>query len=423
MKRHIVIGYVLVQMASLALANSDPVVGNVTVSQRTDRSRMVDMRYDLADADGDLCTVSLAVSSDGGSTWAVAASSLSGDIGAGIAPGDGKLITWDCGKDLPGVYGVNYRIKVIANDGYMPIPPDMVIIPAGNFQMGDSKGDGYSDELPVHTVAVDSFAMGKYEITNGQYCAFLKSAYPSQLKVVNGVVYSTNDTGNSYPYCDTSPSSSYSQISFSNNTFSVRTKGGKDMTSHPMVCVSWYGAVAYCNWRSQQEGKQICYTLSTWECDFNKKGYRLATEAEWEYAARGGLSGKRFPWGDTITHSKANYDSSSSYSYDTSPTRGYHPTWNDGIYPYTSQIGSFPANGYGLFDMAGNVWEWCHDWFGSYSSDSQINPTGPAMGSSRVDRGGSWLNIAFSCRVSNRSYGYYPDGRRRDIGFRVVLDF
>ena len=189
------------------------------------------------------------------------------------------------------------------------LPEDMVVIPAGTFQMGNSKdaSEGYLDELPVHTVTVDSFAMGKYEITNGQYRDFLISAYPSQLKVVSGVVYSTSDTDDSYPYCDTSTSSSDSQIVFSNNTFSVRTKNGRDMTNDPLVCVSWYGAVAYCNWRSQQEGKQLCYNLSTWDCDFSKKGYRLPTEAEWEYAARGGLSGKRFPWGDTINQTQANF--------------------------------------------------------------------------------------------------------------------
>jgi formylglycine-generating enzyme len=301
------------------------------------------------------------------------------------------------------------------------LPEDMVAIPAGTLQMGDSIGDGYSSELPVHTVSVDAFAIGKYEITNEQFCAFLKSAYPSQLKVVSGVVYSTSDTGNSYFYCDTTTSSSYSQIVFSNNTFSVRTKSGRDMTNDPMVRVSWYGSVAYCNWRSQQESKQICYNLSTWTCDISKKGCRLATEAEWEYAARGGRSGSRFPWGDTITHSQANYYGSSSYSYDTSPTHGYHPTWSsDGLMPYTSPVGSFPANGYGLCDMAGNVWEWCHDWYGNYGSGSQTNPTGPGTGSYRVIRGGGWDGSSGDCRVLGRNYGGLS-GRDFCLGFRVVL--
>jgi formylglycine-generating enzyme required for sulfatase activity len=325
------------------------------------------------------------------------------------------------------------------------LPEDMIVISAGTFQMGDGFSEGVFDELPIHTDILDTFAMGKYEITNGQYCAFLKSAYPSQLKVVNGVVYSIHDTSNSNPYCDMTTSSSYSQIAFSNNTFSVRTKSGRDMTNDPMAMVSWYGAVAFCNWRSQQERKRICYNLSTWNCDFSKKGYRLATEAEWEYAARGGRAGNRFPWGDTINQTQANYYSYN-FSYDVSPVKNQnHPLWNDGTYPYTSPVGFFDgtlknkiqcnwpgsatsyqtasgANAYGLYDMAGNVWEWCHDWYGDYSSGSQTNPTGPETGSYHVFRGGSWGDNSGNCRVSSR-WSCPPYYRSCSVGFRVVLDF
>jgi len=303
------------------------------------------------------------------------------------------------------------------------IPQDMAHIPGGSFQMGDSFSEGGSSELPVHTVTLDSFYMGKYEVTNGQYCQYLNSALlQSLITVTSGVVYGS---GNNQPYCDTNTSASYSQIAYSGGVFSVRTKGGRDMSNDPMVMVSWYGSVAYCNWRSQQEGKEQCYNLSTWVCDFNEHGYHLATEAELEYAARGGLSGKRFPWADpNITHSQANYYSSSSYAYDISPTRGYHPTWSDGIYPYTSPVGSFAGNGYGVYDMAGNVWEWCNDWYSStyYSSSPPNNPTGPTSGSSRVLRGGGWYINASYCRVADR-YVSYPINRSSINGFRVVLDF
>ena len=302
---------------------------------------------------------------------------------------------------------------------------DMVLVPAGTFQMGDSKNEGNPDELPVHTVTVDSFYMGKFEITNSEYCTFLNSAYPAYLKVVSGIVYTSIDSGNSYPYCDTSTSSSYSQIAYSGGVFSVKTKDGRDMSNDPMVMVSWYGAVAYCNWRSHQEEKEVRYDLNdpNWSCDFSKHGYRLPTEAEWEYAARGGLSGKRFPWGDTITHSQANYYSNSFYSYDISPTRCWHPTWNDRIYPYTSPVGSFPANGYGLYDMAGNVWEWCNDWYSSdyYSFSPYNNPTGPTSGSSHVPRGGSWDDYGSYCRAAIRVSGI-PGSRYNYGGCRVVLD-
>ena len=311
----------------------------------------------------------------------------------------------------------------------LQLPSDMVFIHGGTFQMGDNL-DGATD-APVHTVTVNSFSMGKYHVTNGQYCAFLNSAYPSQLKVVSGVVYAVSDTDGYFPYCSTSSAQdgwpsygSYSQIDFSGSTFTVRTKGGRSMANDPMVMETWYGAVAYCNWRSQQEGYQTCYNdFATWNCDFSKHGYRLATEAEWEYAARGGLAGARFPWGDTISRSNANYQSNPSFSYDFGgPPWGFDPFWSsDGIAPSTCPVGSYAANGYGLYDMVGNAWQWCNDWYGPYNAGSQTDPTGPASGSYRVMRGGGWDNDVGYCRVAGREYGN-PDSRYLCKGFRVVLD-
>jgi len=135
-------------------------------------------------------------------------------------------------------------------------------------------------------------------------------------------------------------------------------------------------------------------------------------------------AGRRFPWGATITHSQANYYSSSSYSYDISATRDYHPTWNDGVSPYTSPVGSFAANGYGLYDMAGNVWERCNDWYSSsyYSSSPTNNPTGPINGELRLCRGGAWGTDATYCRVAYRLH-LTPGNRTSAVGFRCVLDF
>ena len=336
------------------------------------------------------------------------------------------------------------------------VPPDpcaptyMVYIPAGSFQMGDHHGDGWSDELPVHTVSLTAFHIGRYEITHQQYCDFLNSV---DVKVANTIVYASSDDPCSYPYCDTyNPDSEYlnvSQIVYSDGVFSVRTKNGQDMSDAPMVEVSWYGAVAYCNWLSQQEGKETCYNLSTWVCDFNKHGYRLPTEAEWEYAARGGEHDPyyRFPWGDTISHTQANYYAGG-YAYDVSPTSGPHPLWNSLInYPQVSPVGFFNgelkykinynwpasdtsyqttsgANTYGLYDMAGNVFEWCHDWYSStyYNSSPSSNPTGPASGTKRVARGGSWCGYSTGCRVAFRYDQLPPQYHETEVGFRVVLD-
>jgi len=299
-------------------------------------------------------------------------------------------------------------------------PNDMAYIPGGTFQMGDHFAEGGTDELPVHTVTLNSFYMSKYEITHQQYCDYLNSAYPAQLKVVGGIVYAADDAGNSYPYCDTSTASSPSQINFSDPDFSVNLKDAiTDMADHPMVMVSWYGTVAYCNWKSQQEGLESCYDLSTWECDFTKNGFRLPTEAEWEYAARGGEHDPyyRYPWGDTIDGSMDNYWESGD-PYET------------GAYPYTTPVGYYDggqtpagadmANGYGLHDAAGNIWEWCNDLYSSsyYSSSPSTNPTGPASGSYRALRGGYWSYHDNRVASRNRTS---PGNRRQEGGFRVCV--
>lgn len=325
---------------------------------------------------------------------------------------------------------------------------DMVIVPGGDFEMGDSWSEGASDELPVHTVYLDSYVIDKCEVTNQQYADGLNWAWAQGglITVTSGVVYKCN-SGTSYPYCDTYSADAYSQIHWDGGTFTV-TAGKAD---HPMVMVSWYGAVAYCNWRSAMESKPLCYDLSTWTCNFGVAGYRLPTEAEWEKAARGGTPGHRFPWSDTdtIQHARANYESYWEggvpyWPYDTSATEGHHPCWGTGSSPYTSPVGFFTgalqykadwgwpgsptsyqttnaANGYGLYDMAGNAWEWCNDWYSSsyYSSSPGSNPMGPASGTHRVLRGAFWSNTPNGCRLANR-HPHTPDTRQNGGGFRCT---
>ena len=429
-----------------AWANSSPVVSNVAASQRTDGSKLVDIYYDMADADGDACTVSAQASSDNGTTWTAPITVLSGDVGAGITPGTGKHIVWDCAVDLPGGFGSQYKIRVCADDGHTPVPPGMVLIPAGEFLMGNSMdpNEGYSDELPRHAVYVDAFFMDSCEVTNQKYADALNWAWAQGglITVTSGVVYTYD--GTSYGYCDTTTSSSHSRITWDPNSHTFGVVAGKE--NHPMVRVSWYGSVAYANWRSGMSGLAPCYDLSTWTCNFGS-GFRLPTEAEWEKAARGGAAGHRFPWSDqdTIQHARANYSSDSYFPYDTSPTRGYHPCWGTGSYPYTSPMGFFTgalrykvdwgwpgtptsyqtangANGYGLYDMAGNVWELCNDWYGEtyYGSSPYNNPHGPITGTYRVLRGGSWPHIANYCRVANR-FTLTPDYRGADFGIRCAM--
>jgi formylglycine-generating enzyme required for sulfatase activity len=218
------------------------------------------------------------------------------------------------------------------------------------------------------------------------------------------------------------------------NGYDIGSVGAGKADNHPVHMVNWYDCVKWLNARSEMEGLAPCYRRGgavyksgqhdDIACNWSATGYRLPIEAEWEKAARGGLSGRRFPWGDTIQHTRANYYSSSSYSYDTSATRGYHPYYNTTGSPDTSPVGAFAADGYGLHDMAGNLWEWCWDWFDDYPSGSVSNPRGPSSpspnwGSYRVFRGGSWNYDADRCRVAIR-YGCWPDDRLIMIGFRAV---
>ena len=235
-----------------------------------------------------------------------------------------------------------------------PAPEGMVLIPAGEFLMGSN--DGASNEKPVHPVYVDAFYMDVYEVTNAQYKKFVDANPQWGPRYGDDIFYLVL-----WNMFDDYPRGNY-----------PRGKG-----NHPVMYVSWYGAMAYAQWA----------------------GKRLPTEAEWEKAARGGLVGKKYPWGDSLDSSKANYGDNVG---DTTP------------------VGSYPPNGYGLYDMAGNVNEWCldaHDW-DFYQNSPRRNPIGGADSISdvinnftnvknlRVLRGGSWLDFPEYLRVADRSRDY-----------------
>ena len=266
-------------------------------------------------------------------------------------------------------------------------PEGMAFIPGGVFQMGDTFAEGGSDELPVHSVYVSGFYMDTYEVT----------------KALWDEVYNWA----------------------TNNSYSFDHAGSGKVTNHPVHTVSWYDCAKWCNARSEMEGQMPCYNLTDWSCDFAANGYRLPTEAEWEKAARGGLHGKRFGWGDTINHDNANYRANgSAYSYDTSPYTSYtyHPDYDDGLKPYVSPVGSFSPNTYGLYDMVGNMWEWCSDRYDDayYSTSPSSNPRGAPTGLARVGRGGGWALNALGCR-SARRVGGDPSTTYDLMGFRTVL--
>jgi formylglycine-generating enzyme required for sulfatase activity len=216
-----------------------------------------------------------------------------------------------------------------------PLQIDMVAIRGGTFQMGSESCEAQWYEQPVHTVTLSSFQIGKYEVTQGQWQALMGSN-PSR--------YQKGD-----PY--------------------------------PVEQVSWNAVQTFISRLNQQTGKR----------------YRLPTEAEWEYAARGGSTEDRY----------GNLDLSAWYSGNSGGTT--HP------------VGGKQPNAYGLYDMLGNVWEWCQDWFGEYTASAGSNPTGPHDGMGRTDRGGGFETLATGVRVSNRS-GYPPGNSYDYLGFRLAMD-
>jgi len=326
--------------------------------------------------------------------------------------------------------------------------PTMKLIPGDEFEMGDHHNyvdpTHPSDETPIHTVLVDSFYMAATEITNIQYLNYLNSALSEGLiEVRDNLVYAV---GKNDIYCFTNQYADYSSIGWNSSIFSVNDFRG----DHPIIGVMWFGAVAYANWLSRQNGYDECYKLSTWDCDFTKNGYRLPTEAEWEYVGRGGQHDPYyiFPWGDDADNTKANWPNSGdpyeigSYPW-TTPVGFYNGdlhqkamfNWPGNQENYQTSDGSNP---YGLYDMSGNVWEFVNDWYGQdyYSISPYSNPTGPDSGFIMPDgkpyrgmRSGNWYNGENGhARVANRNPSYYrgpndPNHAWYHIGFRVARKY
>ena len=324
--------------------------------------------------------------------------------------------------------------------------PVLATIPAGEFQMGDHLGfvdpKHGGDETPIHKVHVDSFKIGVDTVTTAQFRAFLNSSLGTgALEVRNGGVFLTGGRDLLFETREMSP---YSRIGWDGKRFQVL----ENKENHPIVCIRWEGAAAYCNWLSIRQKMPVCYDLKTWNCDFQKSGYRLPTEAEWEIAARGGKQDPyfNFPWGDDADAAKANWPESKN-------------PFRSGPLPWTTPVGFFNGklqkksdfnwpgaqetwqtadgtNGYGLHDMSGNVWQFINDWYerGYYAYSPAENPPGPAEGSVMPDgkayrgmRGGNWFNGENGHgRVSNRNPSYYrgpqdPAHPYYHLGFRVAL--
>ena len=258
--------------------------------------------------------------------------------------------------------------------------PEMALIPAGEFLMGSDEAE--EDERPVHAVELDDFLIGVQPVTNAEYARFVRDTghrppaiYELPLVVTAGGQErerAFRSSGQPYTWVESDPP--------------------VDRLDHPVTLVRWEDAVAYCAWLSAASGKTI----------------RLPTEAEWEKAARGGLEGKRYPWGDHLERNLANFLVEPTLK----TSRG------------TTRCKSYAPNGYGLFDMAGNVWEWVHDWHSAtyYASSPERAPEGPPSGTLRLVRGGSWLSSDAGMLSCSHRHKVPPDTYSYGIGFRIVAN-
>ena len=272
-------------------------------------------------------------------------------------------------------------------------PPGMVLIPAGEFVLGDYFGDADITDASVVFADISAFFVDVNPVTWSQW----ESVYH----------WATN---HGYDFSST---------------------GSGKGASYPVGGVDWYDAVKWCNARSEQLGKTPVYYIDeeltvvfrSGQVDaypnWTAKGYRLPTEAEWEKAARGGVTGQRFPWGNVINQNLANYHSSTNgWDYDLGPD-GYNPAYTNGGTPYTSPVGSFAANGYGLHDVSGNAEQWCWDWYAT-PYDGGTNPHGATSGTYRIARGGGYAGLPPDCRMAIRTK-YEPTYEAGSIGFRCAM--
>lgn len=268
-----------------------------------------------------------------------------------------------------------------ANRRPTSISDDMVLIKGGSFTMGAS--DGLPAESPVHRVTVKSFWIDRHEVTVAQFGEFVKA-----------IGYQTEAEKAGWSGVFNSTASRWQKIDGADWQHPEGPSSSAPL-DEPVTHVSWNDAVAYASWARKQ----------------------LPTEAEFEYTARGGLAEKKYAWGDELNPSgeyRANY------------WQGVFPTRNlgeDGFFG-RAPVGSFPPNGYGLYDMTGNVWEWCADWFDEnfYAASPSVDPRGPADGEDRIIRGGSWLcseNYCTGYRVAARNHTS-PDTGLNNLGFRCV---
>lgn len=315
----------------------------------------------------------------------------------------------------------NFIVGVLA----MPmVPVESETFPMGRRKDGDDLNFGSTAELPQHAVTLTPFSVGKYEVTNAEYAEVLNWAKKKgYLRDSQGESYTGGDAftfgKRLIRVVSGSPTVTYKGGEF--GSFMTNAREDHSMRDHPVVQVTWFGAVAFCNWFSEMAGLTPCYDLNDYSLLVPfRDGYRLPTEAEWEWAAAWDAT-MLTHWiysyqNDTIGSPALNYQQTNELELTTRPFTtpvGYY----DGIHKNTAHS----MSAVGCYDMSGNVIEWCNDWYDPkyYGIGAQTNPTGPRSGTLRVHRGGAWNNLPIDCRSASRGASP-PDDASVYIGFRVV---
>ena len=293
---------------------------------------------------------------------------------------DKAIIKWQGALDCPDLTKtnrdtLNHWIVKAKNPPPPFKEPEMVFVQGGTFKMGSEEGN--DDEEPIHSVTLKSFHISKYEITVAQFAVFIQeTAYitTAEKEDSSRIWRGSNQVGVKWKW--------KRSIFWKHDEFGYLQPQPK--YNYPVIHVSWHDATVYCEWLSRKTGKK----------------YRLPTEAEWEYAARGGNKSKGYKYsGSNTIEDVAWYSANSS----------------DKTHP----VGTKRANELGLFDMSGNVEEWCHDWDDSYPNNAATNPTGAASGEYRIIRGGSWAWDDDECRIAYRNFDI-PLTRYYNVGFRIA---
>ena len=356
--------------------NSQPIIERLIVPEEVKAGEKIKLEVVAHDADGDKLTYKWEVSKgtvDAAGVWTVPREPTNATVLVHVNDGVNSAVE-----------SSKISVEIVAPpDPSKPIvPKGMVLIPAGEFQMGSNDPNAEKNEQPVHTVYLDAFFMDQHEVTNLEYQKFVLANPQWQRDKIDSEFHNgkylkpwRGRRGNDYP------------------------KGKAD---HPVVYVSWYAAMAYAEW----------------------VGKRLPTEAEWEYAARGGLVSKKYPWGDDDIIIVGQQDNV--IDFDSAKA-------NIGIIGDTTSVGEYPPNGYGLYDMVGNVWEWCLDEYNEdfYSTSPRENPLSGAdsvdwvinnftsVQTTRVLRGSSWHSLWWSLGMTRRRWNR-PLFTTDDFGFRCV---